>query len=265
MLLHEPPRSRYDLHFVLWGVPVRVHWMFWFVGVCLALAGDHRNIKLEDVLIWVAVLFVSILVHEFGHALAYRRYRYEPRVVLYSLGGLAMADMTYAVRPPEGNKKIVISAAGPAAGFLLAGLLAALLYLVGRKIPFYGYVIGRGAFLANENVAGLLFDLFYVNIFWGLINLLPVFPLDGGQISREAYEMKLGSGGIAPSLKLSMFTGVAAAVGFLFWLGFKEGLFPAVLFGVLAYSNYAELRMGGGYDQDDEGESWRRGRGERDW
>ena len=85
MLLGEPPESQYDLHFSLLGIPVRVHPYFWLVSVLMGW--NQGDAKLA--LLWVAAVFVSILVHEMGHALVIRYYGWSPRVTLYSFGGLA--------------------------------------------------------------------------------------------------------------------------------------------------------------------------------
>jgi Zn-dependent protease len=93
-----------------------------------------------------------------------------------------------------------------------------------------------------------------VNLTWGLLNLLPLYPLDGGHVARELLLMADSRTGIKRSLQLSIATGVVAAVGVLIWLR-GYGLFPAVMFGSLAYSSYAALRQyesfGGGYGNDD--------------
>jgi stage IV sporulation protein FB len=66
MLIGEPPPTQADLHFRLFGIPVRVHPFFWVATLFLGMAG--KTADPVNTLIWVAVVFVSILVHEFGHA-----------------------------------------------------------------------------------------------------------------------------------------------------------------------------------------------------
>ena len=66
MLLFEPPPSPGDVHFRLFGVPVRVHPFFWLTTVLMGL-NPKGGTPPAELLIWVAVVFVSILVHEFGH------------------------------------------------------------------------------------------------------------------------------------------------------------------------------------------------------
>jgi Zn-dependent protease len=101
--------------------------------------------------------------------------------------------------------------------------------------------------LPLNNLDTLLFDLLWVNIFWGLINLLPIFPLDGGQIAQELMIRNNARQGLEKSLQLSI---VVAAVMAVF-CGMKFGdFFMVFFFGYLAYINYdaiQQLRGRGGF------------------
>ena len=126
MLIGEPPRTQGDLNFVLFGFPVRVHPFFWVISLLLGISGDPKP---ELVLIWVAAVFVSILVHELGHAFAIRRYGGQAWITLYGMGGLASSNE--ANRTPKAQ--ILISAAGPAAGFVLAAAVLVAIRLSGHQ------------------------------------------------------------------------------------------------------------------------------------
>ena len=99
--------------------------------------------------------------------------------------------------------------------------------------------------LFGSNLDDLIWDLTWINIFWGLVNLLPVYPLDGGQIARELMMQNNPHEGITQSLWLSVFTGAGIAIYGAFAM---QSLFLALMFGYLAYSSYAMLQMysGGG-------------------
>jgi stage IV sporulation protein FB len=257
VILGEPPRTQYDLHFFLAGVPVRIHPLFWVVSLVLGLHG--RDTLPEEVLIWMLAMLVSILVHEMGHALAIRRFGWSPRIILYGLGGLAAYDSSesysYSHNPNEENPriKILIAGAGPLAGFLFAAVVIGLLWAT--KNPVYFLTGGPYFFdwkiegLSSEKTYWLMHHLIFINIFWGLINLLPVYPLDGGQISRELFVSLNPYDGIVKSLWLSAITGGVVAVVALLRLGFKDGIFLMLMFGLLAYASYATLQAyrGGGY------------------
>ena len=106
--------TEFDLRFSMFGIPVRVHPLFWAVS---AFMGWNPN-DIKMTLIWIACVFVSILVHELGHALTARYFGWPPEIVLYHFGGLAM------FQPYSGmttKRSIIVSAAGPFAGFAFLG------------------------------------------------------------------------------------------------------------------------------------------------
>ena len=208
-----------------------------------------------QLLIWTGVLFVSILVHELGHSFVMRYFGQVPRIVLYMLGGLAIPDAdsgfgfrSAAHRTPQ--QQILISLAGPAAGFVLASATVALLIALGGEFHidlsnppwFYTRVSPPNAV---RPLAMMIDGLLFLNIFWGLVNLLPVLPLDGGQVARELFEMADHSYGLVRCLWLSVITGVVVAVAS--WL-VLQSLFMPLLFASLAASNYMTLQQisGGG-------------------
>jgi len=254
MLLVEPPPSQGDLHFRVFGVPVRIHPWFWIVAVILGLGGSGPADPLQT-LVWVAVMFVSILVHEMGHAFRQRRFGGHPRVTLYGLGGLAACDD--CDRSPR--SQVLISLAGPAAGFLLAAAVVLLVRVSGRQIGFVPagkevdweslgiqsaviqpMILFRAYFepFASELANHVVADLLQINILWGLINLLPIYPLDGGRVARELFTLSQPRRGIVQSLWLSIVVaGSMAAFGLL-----RGSIFTAFMFGYLAYANYQTLQ-----------------------
>lgn len=255
MFLSEPPETNYDLRFTLAGFPVRVHPWFWLAAVLLGsggLAGGGFNEEAgPQLLVWVCLFFVSILVHEFGHALAFRWHRKPARIVMYMFGGLAIPDVARDPwsRPTRltAQSHIMISLAGPVAGFVFAAFGIAVVYAAGgefqvdlRHFPGWQIVMSsNGNMLFWYGIANLL----WINIFWGLLNLLPIFPLDGGQIAHAYLTSFDPRDGQFKSLQLSFITALVAAVG-----GYvlAHSIFMALLFGSLAYSNYMAMRFSGG-------------------
>lgn len=244
-MLAEPPPTNFDLRFQVAGFPVRVVPWFWLTTFLLGFSASQREVA--PVFIWVAVVFVSILAHELGHALMFRRFGSGARIVLYQLGGLAIAQEGHSYLPDynrpanDTRARVLIHLAGPAAGFVVAAILLAILIPSGRihfvlDIPFW-YVD-----MANRRVATLVHYALWVNVFWGLINLLPVYPLDGGQVARELLTLKNARAGIENSLMLSMVTAVAVGVGGLAYFRDRTGFFIAIMFGVLAFLNYRILQ-----------------------
>ena len=260
MFLYEPPRTDYDLHFSVAGFPVRVHPFFWLAGLFLGASGSWQPGEPVDpeagmkLLLWIVVMFVSILIHELGHAFVIQYFGQAARIVLYMFGGLAITDSTsFPFSQPSRRtpgSQIMISLAGPGAEFVLAALCVAFIYALGgsfwidsRAFPFFDYRIPPGTSRALEI---LIFYFLYVNIFWAIMNLLPVFPLDGGQVSRELFELADPRNGFVRALWLSIIT--AAVIAVAGWV-YLHSRFMPLLFASLAISNYMTLQQirGGGF------------------
>jgi Zn-dependent protease len=145
------------------GIPTKVEGSFFVLSFFLAASrGQNLPLLLE----WILVVLVSVLLHELGHALVARTFGLSPSIKLYSMGGLTSWESELTLTP---SKHLLISLAGPAAGFLFGGI-----------------VFVAGPAVLGPNPAQLLAvaysDLLWVNVGWGIFNLLPMLPLDGGQV-----------------------------------------------------------------------------------
>lgn len=248
-MFDSPERTPYDLRFRCLGFPVRVHPLFW-LGAAL-LGGSFLQAGLHYWLLWIVVVFIAILIHELGHAVAYRWYGSQAAIVLWMFGGLTLAD-----RPPHRTTaRILVTLAGPLSGFALA----ALLYATARWTGW----LHRGA-PAAVYVAYQLMIL--VNVYWGIFNLLPVLPLDGGQVCRELCESWRPGDGLRLAWLISLWTAALLTLysALSWWEQTRGGgplsdhlpaWFPhgtwwtALLFGLLAVQSYQQLQL------------WRRWRG----
>jgi Zn-dependent protease len=208
--------------------------MGFFLGGGLAITSRQ---DLLMVLLWIIILFVSILVHELGHALTSRKMTgVTPSIKLWGMGGLAYPN-TQLTR----KQSFWVTWAGPLAGLGFFGLI------VLTCCAIYGFAIGTDLTMIllfpsretytvlakmNDPVLYMLKDLLWVNFWWSLMNLLPVFPLDGGQIyaSIERSPKKVWTVG--------MVTGALVAIAALLFL---DRIFIAILFGYLAFQNYKRL------------------------
>lgn len=204
------------IDFRLAGIPVRVLWMFFVVTLLLGF--DLQDPVL--IALWIGVVFVSILAHELGHAFAYRRFGVEPSIVLHGFGGL-----TFGRSLPVG-RDLIVSLAGPGTG-LAIGL--PLLY------------IGRTVTITNATVADLLSMAIFVNVFWSLVNLLPLLPLDGGNAANALLSLVFRRDMTHVARVLSIVTAVA-----LIGLGLRYNfLYGALLAGYFLYMNIQALRAAG--------------------
>lgn len=176
------------------GVPVRIDPSFLLMALFVGWSGNRPPILLVE---WVLVVCASVLWHELGHALVYRRFGYQPQIELYAMGGLTSAPLT---RPLGAGRDIIVSLAGPAAGLLL------------------GAAVHTGARLAPDTFSGPLAsttvrDLLWVNVAWGVFNLLPMLPLDGGRVMAAVLGVVAGDRGQTAAHAVSV--AVAAGAGIL--------------------------------------------------
>ena len=243
-----PPHTRYDLNFSLAGIPVRVHPLFWLMALLLGF----RSGGVVDLLIWVVAVFFSILVHELGHSLMMRAFGQDSRILLYMFGGLAMPEASYRGRglsavSSESKRKILILLAGPLAGFLLAALIVALVAALGGLVSMttlFGIIPLPVAVFLNGGIINSVINAFlWMNVFWGFVNLMPVYPLDGGQIARILFLKADPWDGLRKSLWLSFVSGIILAIAGFFLF---RSSFMAILFLILALQSYATLRGSGG-------------------
>jgi Zn-dependent protease len=128
-MLAAPQQTPFDLDFRVLGVPVRISGLFWIgtglIGwnACRSFARGNQRELLLYLALWTAVVLFSILVHELGHALMFRRFGQEARIVLYHFGGLAIPDGWGRRRHLRPAERFLVSAAGPAAQLLLAAVV----------------------------------------------------------------------------------------------------------------------------------------------
>ncbi|PRQ04507.1 Peptidase family M50 [Enhygromyxa salina] len=241
MFTAEPQPTKFDVHFSIGKIPVRVHPMFWLISIvfgAVAVRGASVNIFVGMAL-WTAAVFVSILVHELGHAITAKAYGWPPRIVLHSMGGLAIFSPTRQSR----KERILIDFMGPGAGFIFGGLVLAGVLLSGHSAQLLpGIGIGSGPDIRAGGGRLELFVIFliFVNIFWGLINLLPVQPLDGGHIAKAILEKYRPRDSWAAALKLGIGTAAVVAVAGLIVTG---DYFIAIMFALLGYNNFQMLQQ----------------------
>jgi hypothetical protein len=109
-LFQAPPPTRFDLRFSIAGIPVRVHPLFWLIALLFgSSAGSPAKL-----LGWVIAIFISITIHEVGHALAMRRYGQDSQIILHMAGGLTVPESIswggkYASVAISANQQILIS------------------------------------------------------------------------------------------------------------------------------------------------------------
>ncbi len=205
-------------HFSILGIPVRVHPFFWLSAVLL---GSFRYAGAPiGFLWWIPIVFLAILLHELGHAFAARHFGNHPEVHLVAMGGLTVFP---AGRLTHGQN-IMVSFAGPLVGLIIGGAAWAF-SIFGPSVPLFVSVILR--------------DVIFTNFGWAIFNLIPIVPLDGGQIMRAALERFFGMRGQRWARLISIVVACAiVALGLAF-----QQFFIVLFIGMLAIENYRAWQM----------------------
>ena len=196
------------LRFSLFGFPVTIGVDFFLITLIIGLQARPGPGIVE----WVAVVAVSILIHELGHAFAFGAYNIHPEIRLWGMGGLTISGF---VLPPR--KSILVSLAGP-----LVGIPVAIAVMVLQPwLP----ATGPAADTAN--------DLVFVNLWWGILNLLPIAGLDGGNVVTNLFVVVMGPRGKRPGLITVAIGSVAVAI----WALATGFFYLAIVIGFFGFMN----------------------------
>lgn len=207
------------IRFTFFGMPVEIQPWFWVIMALLGTSfGRSATGGNEALMIALFVIAgaLSIFVHELGHALTGKFFKARPFIVLHGFGGFAAFPGSHFTR----TQSFLVTAAGPAVQIVLGVLALGALFVLTDLSESFQHFIG---FLAG------------VSIFWALLNLIPVYPLDGGQMMAAL----LGPQRRKLCLQLSIAVAVCAAIGL--WVSGIGRVMPFFLL-YFAYQNYLELK-----------------------
>jgi hypothetical protein len=215
--------------FSLLGFPVRVRVEFLIIA---ALLGSGGGARAKEIASWVAIVFVSVLFHELGHALVGRHYGYHPFIELYGMGGLTHLERGEQTRPPSWTSDLAIAVAGPCFGFALGGAI----WLARRSFP---------DLVESAQAREIVRDLLWANIGWSVLNLVPMLPYDGGLALKAVLGRLFPGQGIRMAHRLSVGIGAAAVVGALY----IQSLWMAYLASRAIMGSWRALRFDGALDR----------------
>lgn len=227
----------------LFGVRIHIHLLFIFYLLWeLVGAAKGGASAIADELIFFTMIFGIVLLHEFGHCVGARSVGGSAEdIMLWPLGGIAFGGA-----PMTPWAQFVTVAAGPLVNVLICLAVAALLIVstgspgVISLNPFAGPGL-RHMTHAWQLYAWLVYRLSY---YLFLFNMLPVFPMDGGQLLRAALWPSLG---LHRATLISAQLGIVGAIGFAAW-GLQRGqqimVVIAIWGGLTAYQHYQAARAG---------------------
>jgi len=205
------------LEFHLGKIPVRIQPTFFVVAAVLGLAPDLRT-----TVTWIAVVFGSIMLHELGHASAGISFGLEPRIEVHGMGGTTSWSTPRALSHAQ---SVIISLAGPFAGFGV-GLVVLTLVRFGVIHADFRELLDK---LVHFRADTVLSTILYVNVGWGVFNLLPMLPLDGGNVLNQTLHAAIGVRGerlarIVSVVVAGILVPVALFAGSL-WIGLLMAMF----------------------------------------
>lgn len=209
-------------------IPVRIQPFFWIV---ILLLGFLNSQTFFEILIWAMVMTISVLVHEFGHALSAVFFGQNAEIELIGFGGVTRRDGPALKLWQE----FIIVLNGPLAGFSLAVLA----YLLGQVI-----ITPQ----SSPNLLLYILEVFFqVNVLWTILNLLPVLPLDGAHLTRITFQSLFGFKGIRYATLVSLILGVILSVVAILLQFIILGAFLMMM----SFESYQAWKVMGGMTETD--------------
>jgi len=192
-------------------IPITIYPIFFLVA---GIIGFLSSQSLTGTVLWVLIIMVSIIVHELGHALTAIAFGQKAQIELVGFGGLTHHNG----KPLKPWQSFLVVLNGPMAGFALC----AIAYVI------YLFFPQKGA------VHYALAITIFINLFWTIINLLPIQPLDGGKLLGIVLEKVFGPRGI----RLSHLVSIILAMGFAFLFFFLGMVIAGAIFFLFAFESY---------------------------
>ena len=203
------------IRFSLFGFPIAIHWMFWVTAVFLSGGAMAKTPDdFQYLIAFVLAALISIILHELGHAFLQRRYGGRVQIMLVAFGGLAISDRGFTRQ-----QHIKISLAGPIPQIILGVLAWKLLRMSSGDSQF---------------VVDFLRSFAWVSIVWGIFNLFPIYPMDGGKVLLHFLGPRLEN--------VTYLVGIiGAAILAVVAISIKQ-IPMAMILGMMAYENFQRYR-----------------------
>jgi Zn-dependent protease len=210
-------------HFKIAGIPVHVQPVFFVIAGLFGLR--YIDYGVDVVVIWVATSFVSILVHELGHGISLKVFGEPSAIVLHGFGGVTISQRRERLTKARG---VIVSLAGSLTALVLLWLpMRQLTGSDAAQRELFDYVVNDEAFTWYWFPYFLAFQ----NLWWSVANLLPIRPLDGGNVTAQIW-------GLPMARRISIGTALAAAL----WAFANDQTYAAFFALFLAFNNWQEIK-----------------------
>ncbi|MEO7175056.1 MAG: site-2 protease family protein [Saprospiraceae bacterium] len=212
----------------VFGIPVKVHWTFGFLFLYVGYIGYRDGFTITATLyylLFTLVLFLCVVLHEFGHALSARKYGVKTKdIILSPIGGVARL-MNLPEKPIQ---EFVIALAGPLVNVVIALLIGIYLFFFHAQ----GFQLYEGDNSFFDYPGNFLPLLFRLNIILVFFNMIPAFPMDGGRVLRAALSIRWSR---YQATRVAAIIGQILALGFVIY-GVYESEFMLMFIGFFVYS-----------------------------
>ncbi len=209
------------------GIPVYLHWSFFLIFLYALYIGWSENMTPGSI-VWLMVYFIAmfgcVLLHEYGHSLAARRYGVRTHdIILTPLGG--MARLTHIPEKPV--QEFIVAIAGPLVNVVIAAILYAFgtLYFSGESELAFAKHMSQPV-LDTQNLYAFVPLVIWTNLSLFVFNLLPAFPMDGGRILRSLLSMKFGR---VNATKYAVWVGQVLAIFFIIAGLYSQNIILAII------------------------------------
>lgn len=187
------------------GIGLFIHWTFLILIAFIIYVNYKAGHNLTQILwsiFFILTIFVTVLLHELGHALAAKRYKLQTTdITLLPIGGLARLEKL----PEKPSEELVVALAGPMVNIVIAFITSLFIQIPVNSADLISQLSG------GINSSTFFLNFFLVNVWLALFNLIPAFPMDGGRILRAILSYKL---------QRHIATKIAARIGQFLALGF---------------------------------------------
>ena len=210
-------------------IPVKISPSFFVMG---AVIGFINTGSIAGTFIWMCVIFISVLVHEYGHALAATFFGQNAQIQLFAFGGLTLPQG----KQLKGWQEFIVIAMGPLFGFLI--------YLSTYLVPIES-LLHMG--VVGPHLAYFVMVARFINLFWTIVNLIPILPLDGGHLLRVILQGFMGQKAWKASFIISLVLSATASMCFFFIGQFIIG----IIFLLFTFQSLETLRQFKNFSKDD--------------